>query len=582
MAFDSAMVHAVVFVLSQLLINARVDKIHQPEKDEVHLLLRNNGENYRLVISSSANNSRIHLSTIQKENPPVPYNFCILLRKQLSGGRIASISQLGFERVVVITVESKNEMGYPQIRRIYAEIMGKYSNIMLTDEEDKILGVIKPVDFTTSQKRQVLPGMRYEMPPPQDKISPLEETKENFLKLYGEVYPVSSVEKYIISRYQGLSRLSAGEIAYRSRANDPISLWESFAAFIGIIKNSDITPVVIFDENKKPIEYSFTLVEQYGSGYECVTYQSVSEAIETFFRYRDNIDHTKQRAADLFKTINNIKNRLNRKTVLQKDELERAGKKDEYKLYGDLINANIYALRRGMDRAIVVNYYEEGCPEIEIPLDIRLTPAQNAQMYFKKYVKARNASVILEKQIEESARELQYIESVLDSLLRAKGQSELDEIRTELEHSGYLGRSAKGKKKPLPYKLQTKPAEYRTSGGYRVLCGKNNLQNDMLTFKIASKLDWWFHVKNAPGSHVVMFCGGEEPSEKDFTEAAMIAAVNSSLSDGKHIAVDYTEVKNIKKPSGANPGYVIYHTNYSAYVNSDAEYVEKLRVEKNT
>lgn len=579
MAFDSAMVHAVVCELSDLLINARVDKIHQPEKDEIHLLVRNNGENFRLVISSSANNSRIHLSSIQKENPPVPYNFCILLRKQLSGGRITSVTQLGFERVVKITVESKDEMGYSQIRNIYAEVMGKYSNIMLTDEEDKILGVIRPVDFTTSQKRQVLPGMKYEMPPAQDKISPLEEARENFIKLYGECYPVPSVEKYITSRYQGLSRLSAGEIAYKSKTETPEDLWNSFSSFMDIVKSGEREPVVIYDENRKPIEYSFTPIEQYGSGFECVKYQRVSEAIETFFRSRDNIDHTRQRASDLFKTISNIKNRLNRKTALQREELSNADKKDEYKLYGDLINANIYALRRGMDKARLINYYEESCPEIEIPLDSRLSPAQNAQAYFKKYAKAKNASVILEKQIEESARELEYIDSVLDSLMRATGQSELDEIRMELEHSGYLGKSGGKKKKPLPYKLQTKPTEYRTSGGYRVLCGKNNLQNDALTFKSASKLDWWFHVKNAPGSHVVMFCDGEEPSEKDFTEAAMIAAVNSSLSEGKHISVDYTQIKNIKKPSGANPGYVIYHTNYSAYVTSDAEYVEKLKAD---
>lgn len=579
MAFDSAMVRAVVLELDSLLINARIDKIHQPEKDEIHLLLRNNGENYRLVISSSANNSRIHLSSIQKENPPTPYNFCILLRKQLTGGRISAIEQLGFERVIKITVESKDEMGYAQIRRIYAEIMGKYSNIMLTDEDDRILGVIRPVDFTTSQKRQVLPGMRYEMPPSQDKISPLHETMESFIGAYGAVYPVPSVDKYLSSRYQGLSRLSAAEIAYRSRSEQPEDLWRSFTSFIDIIKNGKFEPVVLYDENKKPLEYSFIQIKQYNGSATCAAFSSVSEAIEIFFRARDNIDHTRQRASDLFKNINNIKNRLNRKTALQRDELALAAKKDEYKLYGNLINANIYSIRRGMKSVKLINYYEESCPEIEISLDARLTPAQNAQMYFKKYAKARNASVILEKQIEESAKELEYIDSVLDSLTRAKGQSELDEIRNELEHSGYLGKAAKGKKKPLPYKLQTKPAEYKTSGGYKVLCGKNNLQNDMLTFKSASKLDWWFHVKNAPGSHVVMFCAGDEPSERDFTEAAMIAAVNSSLSESKHVAVDYTQVKNIKKPAGANPGYVIYHTNYSAYVNSDAEIVDKLKAD---
>ena len=578
MAFDAGMVRCVVSELSQKLVGGRIDKIHQPEKDEILFIIRSGSDNYRLVVSASANNSRVHLSSSVKENPPAPPQFCILLRKHLASGRIIDIAQQGFERVIRITVESKDDMGYPMVRRIYAEIMGKYSNIILTDEADKILGVIKPVDFTTSQKRQVLSGMKYEMPPLQDKRCPLDETKEGFVSLY-ESGEYRSPDKFITANYLGISSLTSREIAFVSADETALSLWYSFNACMELIRSNRFHPVLICDENKRPVEYSFCDIKQYGISFNVVNKDSVSEVIELYFASRDNLDHTKQRASDLFKLINNIKNRLLKKTQIQLAELENADKKDEYKLYGDLITANIYALKKGMTVARLVNYYDESCPEIEIPLDSRLTPAQNAQLYYKKYTKARNAVIELEKQIEISKRELEYIESVLDHLMRAKGQSELDEIRMELEQAGYLGKGSKGSKKPLPYKLQTKPIEYRTSGGYRVLCGKNNIQNDRLTFKTASKLDWWFHVKNAPGSHVIMLCEkDEEPSERDFTEAAMIAAVNSSVSESKNIAVDYTQIKNIKKPAGAGLGFVIYHTNYSAYVNADAEAVEALKI----
>ncbi len=577
MAFDAGMTRAVVKELSGKLCGARIDKINQPEKDEIILSLRTVGESCKLLINSGANNARVHITKENRENPPTPPAFCIMLRKQLASGRIISVEQIGFERVIKISIESKDEMGYPQSRLLYCEIMGKYSNTVLTDGNGKILGAMRPVDFTTSAKRQILPGMIYELPPAQDKFNPLEESKEHFLSILAENYGRPH-DKFITANYIGISALTAREIAYSASDGSEISLWYSFAAMCELIKKGIFTPTLVLDKDLHPIEYSFCSVRQYMSEGETRQFEDISSLIEMFFKSRDALAHTRQRGADLFKLISNIKNRIQRKRAAQLQELEEAAKKDELKLYGDLLTGNIYALKRGMTSVKLQNYYDESCPYIEIALDSRLSPSQNAQLYYKKYAKARNASVELEKQLEISKSDLLYVDSVLDSLTRAKGQSEIDEIRLEIEQSGIMGKSVSKGKKPLPYKLQTKPLEYETSGGYRVLCGKNNIQNEKLTFKTASKLDIWFHVKNAPGSHVVMFTNGEEPSERDYTEAATIAAVNSSLTESKHIAVDYTQIKNIKKPAGAPPGYVIYHTNYSAYVNADSELVSSLLV----
>ncbi|MBR7097813.1 MAG: NFACT family protein, partial [Clostridia bacterium] len=303
----------------------------------------------------------------------------------------------------------------------------------------------------------------------------------------------------------------------------------------------------------------------------------VSEVIETYFVSRDNTDRVHQRAADLFKLLQNQQNRLEKKIALQENELAETEKKDTFQKYGELITANIYRLSRGMKVAKVEDYYSENYETIEIPLDVRLSPPQNAQAYYKKYAKLRNAEVELEKQIIAAEEELTYILSVLDTLSRASGQTELDEIRAELQTAGYGSRMKKNAPKSGQKKSLTKPIEYTTSGGFPLLCGRNNLQNDELSMKTAARSDWWFHVKNAPGSHVVMLCNGVEPSERDFTEAAMVAAYNSSLSEAKHITVDYTQVRNLKKPAGAKPGYVIYHTNYSAYVTPDREVVEGLK-----
>lgn len=572
MAFDAGMVRAISYELQNKIAGARIEKIHQPEKDEILLLLHAGRENLRLTISASANNPRIHLSTVQKENPAAPPSFCILLRKHLSSAKLISVEQIGFERVIRIAFEARDEMGFHYRVNLYAEIMGKYSNLILTDGDDTILGVIKPVDFTTSQKRQVLPGMRYELPPAQDKRNPLTESEEAFLALRSA--DEKAADKFLTTHYAGLSSLTAREIAYGS--DSAMSLYASFERYIAKLKRNDYTPTLICDENGHPVEYACTDIFQYGEAYRKKHPESISEIIEMYFTARDNVDRVKQRAADLFKLLSNTQARLEKKIVIQNEELAATSEKETFQKYGELITAHIYMLSKGMKFAEVTDYYSENMETVRIPMDIRLTPAQNAQRYYKKYSKLKNAQIELKKQIDLSTAELEYIRSVTDLLSRASGQTELDEIRAELAGAGYGARMKKAagggqKKKP------SRPIEYQTSGGYRILCGKNNLQNDALSMKTAAKSDWWFHVKNAPGSHVIMLCDREEPSEQDFTEAAMIAAVNSSLSEAKHIAVDYTQVRNLRKPSGAHPGFVIYHTNYSAYVTPDKELVDQLK-----
>lgn len=577
MAFDAGMILAVASELSEKTVGARVEKVHQPERDEIVLILHLGRESLRLVISASPNNPRIHLSNKAKENPASPPMFCTMLRKYLTGAKITDIRTLGFERIIFIDFEAHDDLGYPFNVTLVAEIMGKYSNIIVCrDENMKILGAVRPVDFTTSRVRQVLPGMLYEAPPAQDKKNPLEETREGFLALAKDS-PKRS-DRFIIDTYLGISSTVAREIAHRSVqsvSDSPEALCSAFFDYVNLLKSRRFEAVMINDEGSKPVEYSCFDLLQYGT-LEKRSFDSISLLIETFFSSRDNSERVKQRASDIFKLLSNTKSRLEKKTALQLEELRECEKKEEMRKYGELITANIYMLKKGMSSARVTDYYDESCPEIFIALDTRLTPAQNAQAYYKKYSKMKNAEIEISKQLEYTEKELAYVDSVLDSLSRAEGQSELDEIRRELTEAGYA--SAQRKQGSAKKTANTgKPIEYVTSSGYRLLCGKNNLQNDHLTTKVAEKSDWWFHIKGAPGSHVIMLLDGrDEPPAKDFTEAATVAAVNSSLSESKNVSVDYTLVRHIKKPAASKPGFVTYNTYWSAVVTPNKELCEGL------
>lgn len=583
MALDAGMIRCLTDEISKEIMLCRVDKIHQPEKDEINLFIHTPNGTKKLLISASSGNPRINISKEQKENPDTPPVFCTLLRKHISGGRITSMEQLDFERAVKITIEARDEMGFLSEKNLICEIMGKFSNIILTDANMKILGVVKPLDFTASEKRQLLPGMIYEMPPKQDKKNPLEETKEGFISTMtakGE----KPADKLIVESYGGIAPLVAREIVYRTTnacdtiVNDVVDvgfLWYNFSFVMNTLKSGCYKKTLVM-KDRRPFEFSFVDLTQYQKTAETVSYDSASMMLDEFYYQRDTLDRIHARANDLFKLVTNAEHRIKKKMALQYNELENCGEKEKFKQYGDLITSNLWALKQGDEKVSLVNYYSEDMEEIIIKLDKRLTPAKNAQNYYKKYNKLKNAEVELSRQIELGEKELDYIYTVMDSLTRATSQSELDEIRGELATSGYASKMKfkTQDKKKQKIKLQ----EYRTTNGYRVLCGKNNLQNDHLTFDVAEKYDFWFHVKNAPGSHVVMICSGmEEPPAEDFTEAAIIAATNSKMADSEKVTVDYTLVKNIKKPPAAKPGFVIYHTNYSAYVTPDRELCNRLK-----
>ncbi len=565
MAFDAGMVGAVAHEIKERAMNARVEKVYQPEKDELVLQLHTREGNLRLSIAAGANNPRIGFVTRQKENPASPYLFCILARKHLSGARLLACERLGYERVIELSFDSRDEMGFFETKYLYAEIMGKYSNLILCDKNKTILGVLRPVDFTISTRRQLLSGLRYELPPAQDKLSPLALERESFLSL-AEQFSEMPTDKFLTSQYFGISSLVAREIAERSVSRvgaSPALVYTAFSLYMTQLSEHQFLPTVVY-EGAKPIAFSCVDIAQYGEGFTVVHPASLSLAVEAYFDERDNLEHSKKRAFDLFKLVMNARARIAKKLALQEGELAECAKKEEYKRLGDLITANMYQLKRGMHEATVVDYYDEAMPEVTVMLDARLSPSQNAQVYYKKYNKAKNAERELEKQIAMAKDELLYMDSVADSLERAVGQTELDEIRRELAEAGY---GAKIRKAATAKGVKTKPYEYVTSGGYRLICGKNNLQNDQITFKLASKEDWWFHVKNAPGSHVVMILDGKgEPSERDFTEAASLAAYHSSLAASERVEVDYTNVRYLKKPNGAKPGFVVYTTYYSALV----------------
>lgn len=586
MAFDAGFLAAVAAELKEVAIGAAVEKVYQPERDAVVLQMRTFAGGKRLLINAGSANPRIGFTEIPLENPQNPPQFCMLLRKHLSGARLSRVWQEGFERVLVTEWDTRDEMGFPTKCRLISEMMGKYSNLIFTDGEGKITAVLRPVDFTTSALRQVLPGMRYELPPPQEKTNPIGLDAKAFAALYA-VGGERPADKWITATFLGISATVAREIVFCTTGEtdtplDAIPCERLFAVFAAVFANVDaarFSPSLVTDERGVPREYAFLPLTQYG---DYRSFESPSLLLDVWFGTRDKEARVKQRATDVLHLLNSARTRISHKLELQRAELADCAKGEEYKRMGDLIVANCYALQRGQTRVSLIdyeNYREDGSfGTVEVELDGRLSPTANAQRYYKKYTKSKTAQVELTKQIAIGEAELAYLETVNTALLTAETPTDLLEIREELAKSGYASRvktqERKGRGTPTPAF-----AEYRTTGGYRVLCGKNNLQNEYITHKLAAKNDYWFHVKNMPGSHVVMLLDGkEEPPAEDFTEAASIAAIYSAVEGAPQTEVDYTTVRNLKKTPGAKPGYVIYHTNWSAIVSPDKESVAKLRV----
>ncbi|MBQ8415751.1 MAG: NFACT family protein [Clostridia bacterium] len=587
MAFDAGMLAAAACEVRKKSLGARIEKVFQPERDEIVLQMRSPEGGKRLLIIAGSSAPRFGFTAEQKENPMTPPMLCMLLRKHLQGAQLSDVRQEGFERVVTLEFETRDEMGFDCRRYLIAEIMGKHSNLIFANEEKKILAALHVVDFSTSALRQVLPGMTYELPPPQDKIDPMTVTEERFLSMMEQGGADRAGDKWICATFLGISSAVAREMVFRASGQTdtllgnlrPERMKAAFFEIINDIKSNSFHPSMILDRGK-PVEYAFCHLTHYGSDFELRPYESAGLLMDDFFHTRDRENHIRQRAADILRILTNADARIRKKLVLQREELADCQKGEEYKKYADLITANLYQLSRGMTEAELVDYSdyrEDGSfGTCRIKLNNRLSPSANAQVYYKKYNKTKTARVELTKQITLGEAELRYIDTVFDSLTHAETGADLSEIRDELYRSGYASKMKNyslSKKQPAPT-----VAEFRTSGGYRVLCGKNNVQNEYITHKLAGKNDYWFHVKNLPGSHTVMLTDGEDPPAENFTEAAEIAAYFSKGADGENVEVDYTLVRNVKKPAGGKPGLVIYHTNWSCIVTPNAEKVKGMRV----
>ena len=597
MPFDAGVMAAVVKQLEIQVVGARIDKIYQPDRDEVMLGLRVQNGNKRLLLSACAGNSRAGFCNAERENPATPPMFCMLLRKHLSGGHILSVKQIGFDRALEMKIGATDDMGFATERYLICEIMGTYSNVIFLDENRRILSVIHPVSLSASNKRQVLCGFEYEDPPKQEgKINALDVTEEIFAESCKNALDfgnASAADKFLIANFAGLSPLIAREITYRASGNtstplgnvDIQRLWFNFSKIYTDVKNGVFSPCLIKNTDGKVMDFSFCEIRQYATLAVTKPYDDISELLDVFYSERDKNEHIKRRGQDVLRLLANAESRIKKKTALQRESLAECENRGTWKKYADLITANMYALKKGMKSAELIDYEDENMPTVSVPLDERLTPSQNAQKYYKKYAKAKSALVMLNEQIEESARELSYIDTVFESRAKAENENDFAQIRTELSMTGY-GRKLEnmrksGNKSKKDYrqnmKKDYKPMRFMTSGGYEVLCGKNNLQNDYVTTVLASKDDYWFHVKNAPGSHVVMRCGKDEPDAKDFTECAKIAVLYSSQKETPNAAVDYTRVRHVKKPSGSKPGFVVYDTNFTAFATADKDLADTLR-----
>ena len=598
MAFDAGMLASVIYEINTLSGGARVEKVFQPGRDEIILQMRSIEGGKRLLINAGSSCARIGFTEVARENPQNPPMLCVLLRKHLNGARFVRAEQLGFERAVRLEFACRDEMGFPCVKYLIAETMGKYSNLIFADGDLRIISALKTVDFTTSSQRQVLPGMKYELPPSQGKLDPLAMSERDFAQLLENAMnstPDLRADKLIVSSLAGISPVVAREVCFRAtrHTDTPLSYCDRdellrvlFDAVIEPIRTHSFEPCVVFDTDNgdRPCEYSFIRLTQYGGAIKMKDVPSPSAVLDAYFGQRDRDERIHQRAQDVLRLLTNAEARIRRKLELQRTELADCELGVEYKKQGDLITANLYMLKRGDGEVTLTDYsdYDEArgqYREVTVCLDTRLSPAQNAQRLYKKYAKSKTAKTELAKQISLAEAELQYISTVFDALSRAETVTDLAEIREELFTSGYASRMKTYTSHKSGAPQLTK---YRTSGGYTVLCGRNNVQNEYLTHKLASGNDYWFHVKGMPGSHVVMLCAdsGTEPSARDFTEACEIAAFNSKAQATQKIDVDYTLIRHLKKPPSSKPGMVIYHTYWSATVTPSAERVAAMRLTK--
>ena len=568
MAFDGITIAAMVKELNTSLKGGRINKIAQPESDELLITVRGQDGQKRLLLSASPSLPLLYFTSKNRISPLTAPNFCMLLRKHIGSARITDITQPGMERVVQFHLEHLNELGDVCHKILIMELMGKHSNLIFCDDKGMILDSIKHVSSNMSSVREVLPGREYFIPKTQDKLDPLTITEEEFI---ADICPKPlPAAKAIYSSLTGISPVMAQEVCFRASidGNDSMQslneaarthLYHTFARIMDQVKEGSFTPNIIF-RGDEPVEYGVLDFQQYGPEYHSVSFDSVSQMLETYYASRDLITRIRQKSADLRRIVQTALERNRKKLMFQQKQMKDTEKKDKYKIYGELINTYGYGLEEGVKSFKALNYYTN--EEITIPLDPQLTPQENSKKYFDRYQKLKRTQEALEEQIKETTEEIQHLESISNALDIAREESDLSQIKEELTEFGYIKKHYTSKKGA---KMQTKskPFHYISSDGYDIYVGKNNYQNDELTFKFASGNDWWFHAKKMPGSHVVVKTKDGTLPDRTFEEAGSLAAYYSQGRTAPKVEIDYLQKKNVKKPAGAKPGFVVYYTNYS-------------------
>jgi len=584
MALDGAFLRHIKKELEENVIDAKVDKIYQPNREEMVLSLRTHSDHFKLLMSTRANSARIHFTHIVPENPKSPPMLCMLLRKRLAGARLVAVRQPGLERMLYLDFDATNDLGDRIRLTLVMEIMGRYSNIIFVDENGKIIDALKRVDEEMSSERLVFPGMTYELPPPQDKLCLLTVTVQDIVERIKQIPADMALSKALLNTLQGVSPIVCRELEHlighgggvtvktmTAEQSDRLNFFLSRMA--DTVKNIDGKPYMVSDSSRKPIDFSFLNIEQYGLTAVVSRQESFSALLDAFYDERDRIDRMRVRSQGLLHILSTISVRLSRKINLQRAELAHSAERDASRICGDLISSNLYKLQKSGESVEVENFYDEAMPLVTIKMNPALSPSQNAQKYYKLYRKACTAEKILTVQVKQAQQELSYIDTVFEELSRAATERDLTEVRAELIEQGYIRTPKERQKQPA----QIGPMEYTSSDGFKILIGRNNRQNDKLTMKQANNNDIWLHTKNIPGSHTIIVTDGAKATETAIFEAAMLAALHSRGKDSSHVPVDYTEVRNVSKPQGAKPGMVIYVNNKTINVTPNTEFAEKMQ-----
>lgn len=578
MAFDGITIANIVHDLNQTILNGRIAKIAQPEKDELILTIKGGSVGQaRLLLSASASLPLIYLTDMNKPSPMNAPNFCMLLRKHIANGRITRIFQPEMERIVRFEIEHLDDLGDLCKKSLIIEVMGKHSNIIFCDENDKIIDSIKHISAQVSSVREVLPGRDYFIPKTSEKFNPLTENREHFIEEIME--KPTTIRKAIYSSYTGISPLAAGEICCRASldadastsalsADEKLHLSNNFFWYMEDVKEGKFSPNIVM-RGKEPVEYSAFLLKQYAD-LETISYDSISQVLEQFYAAKNVYTHMRQKSADLRRIVTTALERSRKKYDLQLKQLKDTEKREKYKVYGELLNTYGYTAPEGAKSLEALNYYTNEM--ITIPLDSDLSALENAKKYFERYNKLKRTYQALSTLIEETKMEIIHLDSIATSLDIATSESDLSQIKEELTESGYIKKHSAKKQKSA----KSKPFHYLSSDGYDIYVGKNNYQNDELTFKIAVGNDWWFHAKEMPGSHVIVKTNGEELPDQTFEEAGRLAAYYSKGKEAGKVEIDYLQKKNVKKPNGAAPGFVVYYTNYSMVSEADISDIRQI------